>query len=183
MKVNEGFALFRTYVDAAKGSRLQSFFMESIDMMKPVKITIRSQSIGREGTEDIETVAAGRMTEKNNKFYAFYEESEASGMAGTKTTIKWDYDRVIILRGGTVDCRQEFALGLVNESIYQTPYLTLPMRLVTEYLDVCCRDKVWHIELEYALEICGEPHSKMKLKLEIEEDLEREYEGSTGCCH
>ena len=74
------------------------------------------------------------MAEKNNKYYVFYDESEAAGLAGTKTTIKWDYERVIILRSGTVDCRQEFAGGLVSESMYRTPYLALPMRLTTDYL-------------------------------------------------
>lgn len=120
---------------------------------------------------------------KNNKYYVFYDESEAAGLAGTKTTIKWDYERVIILRSGTVDCRQEFAGGLVSESMYRTPYLALPMRLTTEYLYVYCRDKVWHIDLEYVLELEGQTRSRFKLKMEIEEDVKREYEGSTGCCH
>lgn len=151
--------------------------------MQPVKIHIYSQSRSSEGTENIETTAYGRLAEKNNKFYVFYEEDAASGLAGTKTTLKWDHERVIILRSGTVDCRQEFAAGLVCESLYRTPYLTLPMRLTTEYLYVYCRDRVWHIELEYALELDGQAHSRLKLKIEIEEDVKREYEGSTGCCH
>ena len=100
-----------------------------------------------------------------------------------QATIKWDYERVIILRSGTVDCRQEFAGGLVSESMYRTPYLALPMRLTTEYLYVYCRDKVWHIDLEYVLELEGQTRSRFKLKMEIEEDVKREYEGSTGCCH
>ena len=136
-----------------------------------------------ENTENIETTAYGRLAEKNNKYYVFYDESEAAGLAGTKTTIKWDYERVIILRSGTVDCRQEFAGGLVSESMYRTPYLALPMRLTTEYLYVYCRDKVWHIDLEYVLELEGQTRSRFKLKMEIEEDVKREYEGSTGCCH
>ena len=82
--------------------------------MQPVKIHIYSQSHSSAGTENIETQLreTGR---KNNKYYVFYDESEAAGLAGTKTTIKWDYERVIILRSGTVDCRQEFAGGLVSE--------------------------------------------------------------------
>ena len=68
-------------------------------------------------------------------------------------------------------------------SVYRTPYLALPMRLTTEYLYVYCRDKVWHIDLEYVLELEGQTRSRFKLKMEIEEDVKREYEGSTGCCH
>ena len=74
--------------------------------MQPVKIHIYSQSHSSAGTENIETTAYGRLAEKNNKYYVFYDESEAAGLAGTKTTIKWDYERVIILRSGTVDCRR-----------------------------------------------------------------------------
>ena len=70
--------------------------------MQPVKIHIYSQSHSSAGTENIETTAYGRLAEKNNKYYVFYDESEAAGLAGTKTTIKWDYERVIILRSGTV---------------------------------------------------------------------------------
>ena len=66
--------------------------------MQPVKIHIYSQSHSSAGTENIETTAYGRLAEKNNKYYVFYDESEAAGLAGTKTTIKWDYERVIILR-------------------------------------------------------------------------------------
>lgn len=152
-------------------------------MMQPVKIHIYSQSSGKDAAEQIETVAYGTLTEKNNKFYVLYEEPEASGMAGTKTTLKWDTERVILLRRGTVESRQEFAGELADVSVYRTPYLTLELRTVTEYIYIYHRDKVWHIELEYALEIGGEPHSKMKLRLEIEEDVKREDEGSTGCCH
>ena len=128
--------------------------------MQPVKIHIYSQSHSSAGTENIETTAYGRLAEKNNKYYVFYDESEAAGLAGTKTTIKW-----------------------VSESMYRTPYLALPMRLTTEYLYVYCRDKVWHIDLEYVLELEGQTRSRFKLKMEIEEDVKREYEGSTGCCH
>ena len=56
--------------------------------MQPVKIHIYSQSRSSEGTENIETTAYGRLAEKNNKFYVFYEEDAASGLAGTKTTLK-----------------------------------------------------------------------------------------------
>lgn len=56
------------------------------------------------------------------------------------------------------------------------------MRLTTEYLYVYCRDKVWHIDLEYVLELEGQTRGRFKLKMEIEEDVKREYEGSTGSC-
>ena len=77
--------------------------------------------------------------------------------------------------------RKSFTLMAVDGSLGSIP--ALPMRLTTEYLYVYCRDKVWHIDLEYVLELEGQTRSRFKLKIEIEEDVKREYEGSTGCCH
>ena len=56
--------------------------------MQPVKIHIYSQSHSSAGTENIETTDYGILEEKNNQYYVFYDESEAEGLAGTKTTIK-----------------------------------------------------------------------------------------------
>ena len=50
--------------------------------MQPVKIHIYSQSHSSAGMENIETTAYGRLAEKNNKYYVFYDESEAAGLAG-----------------------------------------------------------------------------------------------------
>mgnify|MGYP000273155083 CR=1 FL=1 len=76
------------------------------------------------------------MAEKNGKFYVFYDETEAVGMQGTKTTIKWNYDNVVIIRSGTVESRQEFAQGLECISVYKTPYITFGLKTNTEYLYV-----------------------------------------------
>lgn len=151
--------------------------------MKPVSIHIYSQSYGSDSQEQMKTLAYGKLTEKNNKFYAFYDESEESGLLGTKTTIKWDDDRVIILRNGSVNSRQEFAEGLTDESVYKTPYIMLSMKTITDYMYVYRLEKTWHIELKYSLEIGGEPQNKMHLKITIEEDIKREYEGSVSDCH
>ena len=110
------------------------------------------------------------MAEKNGKFYVFYDETEAVGMQGTKTTIKWNYDNVVIIRSGTVESRQEFAQGLECISVYKTPYITFGLKTNTEYLYVYCRDGIWNIELEYMLEIAGQEQSEMKIKITIEED-------------
>lgn len=52
--------------------------------MQPVKIHIYSQSHSSAGTENIETTAYGRLAEKNNKYYVFYDESEAAGLQALK---------------------------------------------------------------------------------------------------
>ena len=103
--------------------------------MKPVKIRIISSVKDENGRQQpSEQICFGRMAEKNGTNYVFYEESEVTGLEGTKTTIKWNDERIIILRSGTLDHRQEFCQGLVDKSLYQTPYLKIPLETATKYL-------------------------------------------------
>ena len=49
--------------------------------MQPVKIHIYSQSHSSAGMENIETTAYGRLAEKNNKYYVFYDEGKVDELA------------------------------------------------------------------------------------------------------
>lgn len=139
--------------------------------MKPVKIRIISSVKDENGRQQpSEQICFGRMAEKNGTNYVFYEESEVTGLEGTKTTIKWNDERIIILRSGTLDHRQEFYQGLVDKSLYQTPYLKIPLETATKYLYTGFRKGVWNLEIEYSLSHSGQPYGDMKILIEIEED-------------
>lgn len=139
--------------------------------MKPVKIRIISSVKDENGRQQpSEQICFGRMAEKNGTNYVFYEESEVTGLEGTKTTIKWNDERIIILRSGTLDHRQEFCQGLVDKSLYQTPYLKIPLETETKYLYTGFRKGVWNLEIEYSLSHSGQPYGDMKILIEIEED-------------
>ena len=139
--------------------------------MKPVKIRIISSVKDENGRQQpSEQICFGRKAEKNGTNYVFYEESEVTGLEGTKTTIKWNDERIIILRSGTLDHRQEFCQGLVDKSLYQTPYLKIPLETATKYLYTGFRKGVWNLEIEYSLSHSGQPYGDMKILIEIEED-------------
>jgi uncharacterized beta-barrel protein YwiB (DUF1934 family) len=139
--------------------------------MKPVKIRIISSVKDENGRQQpSEQICFGRMAEKNGTNYVFYEESEVTGLEGTKTTIKWNDERIIILRSGTLDHRQEFCQGLVDKSLYQTPYLKIPLETATKYLYTGFRKGIWNLEIEYSLSHSGQPYGDMKILIEIEED-------------
>ncbi len=58
--------------------------------MQKAKITVSGVSRNSDGVSRLETVNTGTFTEKNGYCYARYEETEASGMSGTTTTVKWN---------------------------------------------------------------------------------------------
>ena len=150
--------------------------------MKPVKIKVSSSNKSRwqDQAEKLEVVSFGRLAEKNGKYYVLYDETEASGLAGTKTTIKWEKQRVVVIRTGKVEHRQEFAPGFSSHSLYQTPYLTIPMETVTSSVHIGGSGSSWKIDLEYDLFYDAQDGNHINLSIEIEEDKQGEYQGYTG---
>lgn len=139
--------------------------------MKPVKITITSQGKqGKEALPQTKQVYHGVMTEKSGKYYVLYNEDAQSGLEGTKTTLKWDQERVIIIRSGSVEHRQEFCQGLKDQSLYQTPYLKLPLLTDTSYVYTGFKKGCWTLEMVYTLYHGQEPYGDMRIFIEIEED-------------
>ncbi|MDO4177692.1 MAG: DUF1934 domain-containing protein [Phascolarctobacterium sp.] len=120
-----------------------------------------------------ENIYKGTMTEKNGKYYCMYEEEKGSDLEGTKTTIKWDQEHVILLRCGSLNHRQEFCEGLRDASIYQTPYMEIPIVTDTKFLHTYFFNGAWCLEMEYALEHSGARYGDMKIFIEIREEIVR----------
>lgn len=140
--------------------------------MEPVRIRIVSSTREKGSADQVtEQRYKGVLTEKAGKCYVIYEEDAQSGLEGTKTTVKWDQERVIILRNGSVSHRQEFCKGLADNSVYVTPYMKIPLTTETSYLYTSFREGIWRLEIEYTLYHGGEPYGDMKILIEIEEDM------------
>lgn len=135
--------------------------------MKPVKVRIVSRNKGDE-SQTIEHHYSGQFAEKQGKNYVIYAENEQSGLEGTKTTIKWDQERILILRNGSVQHRQEFARGLIDYSVYLTPYLKIPLKTETRYIYTYFRKGVWHLEIEYNLFHDDALYGEIQILVEIE---------------
>ncbi|MEA5091681.1 hypothetical protein SDC9_40079 [bioreactor metagenome] len=143
--------------------------------MKPVKITINSFSGQLTNPDKITVVAYGKMAKRVDKYYAVYEETSLTGMEGTKTTIKWDEHSVTILRTGTYNNRQEYIVGYPCESVYTTPYLTIPIKSTTNVVEIKKNRKMWNLHVEYELEVGQEANGSVILDIEIEEDVSSEH--------
>ena len=119
--------------------------------MQQAIIKVSGVSRSREGTSRLETVNAGTFTEKNGYCYARYEETEASGMAGTTTTLKWNGSQVFLIRHGAYEMYQEFTEGGTYAGDYRTPYLMIPLETKTKKVRVKKLPWGWKLQLEYEL--------------------------------
>ena len=59
---------------------------------------------------------------KEGKAYLRYEESEVSGMAGSKTLLKYDGNQVNIRRFGSVNSVLSIVVNELMHTFYKTPY-------------------------------------------------------------
>lgn len=129
----------------------------------------------------VETVsyrAAGRFTRRGNLSFLSYEEPEASGLAGTRTTVVIGDGSVRILRAGAVSWRQEFIVGRVTESVSETAMGPLSIRMETRETDWDLTDGAGFLRMVYTAEVVGLFCHRNELCIEVRED--RSIHGCEG---
>jgi len=123
----------------------------------------------------IELITVGHYYEKNGVHYILYNDSEISGLEGTKTMLKVYNDYVVLVRVGSVTHRQEFRLGTKSHSTYVTPYVSMNMGILTQNIDLALDRLVKDIYIRYELEINGQWQSTNTLSISVREDIKSGY--------
>lgn len=122
-------------------------------MKRAIISVLSKQNIDDEG---IEVVTPGEFFKKDEFYYAAYNETEISGMEGTKTTLKIKNDKVFIIRDGTTSAKMEFQKGKQNVSLYNTPYGVLELKIKTFELDVNVNEVGGSVYIRYHMEMQGQ---------------------------
>ncbi len=124
-------------------------------MKKDVIISIKGkQALEDQEDDTIELVTAGRLTSHGADGYLLsYEESELTGLEGTRTTFRVQQDKVSLIRTGAVCSQMIFELGRKHTSLYQTPYGSMEVGISAKEIDVGLNDHGGHLHIDYAIEI------------------------------
>ncbi|WP_416187682.1 DUF1934 domain-containing protein [Clostridium perfringens] len=135
-------------------------------MSKKAIISICStQDIGEK--EKIEVVTVGEFSINGDEFIATYDETEISGMEGTKTTLKIKGDKVVLHREGTTSTKMEFQKNNIQVALYNTPYGMLELKTSTKELDLDVNEKGGNISIKYHLIAGGQEPIKTNLDMKI----------------
>ena len=135
-------------------------------MIKKAIISICStQDIGEK--EKIEVVTVGEFSINGDEFIATYDETEISGMEGTKTTLKIKGDKVLLHREGTTSTKMEFQKDNTQVALYNTPYGMLELKTSTKELDLDVNEKGGNISIKYHLIAGGQEPIKTNLDMKI----------------
>lgn len=125
-------------------------------MEKSVILSIRGQQTFDDNSkpEVIELVTEGTLTDhRDGKFTVRYQESQLTGLEGTRTTIQVQPDSVCILREGQVNSQMVFEEGRRHLTMYNTPYGAMAIGVNTRRMKVDLDGTGGSIEIDYALEV------------------------------
>ena len=135
-------------------------------MSKKAIISICStQDIGEK--EKIEVVTVGEFSINGDEFIATYDETEISGMEGTKTTLKIKGDKVVLHTEGATSTKMEFQKDNTQVALYNTPYGMLELKTSTKELDLDVNEKGGNISIKYHLIAGGQEPIKTNLDMKI----------------
>lgn len=130
-------------------------------------ISVKSiQSIDGEA-ETVELITEGKFFKDNDRYMAEYEESEISGMEGTKTILKIEDNSLTIMRRGTTNSNIVFKKGVSDRSIYSTPFGSLEVLIKPTKVDINVDEKGGKVELQYRMEAAGFEPIDNSLELNI----------------
>lgn len=92
-------------------------------MKKDVLIKIVGTQIVDDDSSSIEILTVGTFYRRNESYYISYDESEATGLAGSHTTLKIDpTNRVTLLRSGRAATNLVIESGRRHQCNYGTEY-------------------------------------------------------------
>lgn len=122
-------------------------------MEKEVVITIKSsQQLGEEEHDGAELITYGTYRYKSGAARLCYDESELTGMDGTRTVFDVKPGEVVLSRRGAVDSRMIFLPGQRSDFLYRTEYGMLTLGLDTRRIDCALDEHGGDMRIDYDLD-------------------------------
>lgn len=137
-------------------------------MKKDVIISIRGLQQAQDETSDpITLVTAGRFYRKNGSYYISYEETELTGLEGTRTTLKVAPDSVKVIRTGLYPSELLLEQGKRHMSLYHTEFGDLSIVVSTQSIQNTLTDEGGDLDVKYTVEVANTPIGVNHLSLNI----------------
>lgn len=136
-------------------------------MDNKVLISVKTKQYIDGQPETIELITEGVYYKEGNQFFAEYEETEISGMDGTKTTMKIEDDTLTIMREGTTHSNLVFKKGQNHRSLYNTPFGALEVTVKPKKVQIDVNETGGNVKLEYRMDATGFESIENSLELNI----------------
>jgi uncharacterized beta-barrel protein YwiB (DUF1934 family) len=122
-------------------------------MSKDIIITIKGLSNAGSDSDTVELITAGKYYTRNGTHYFTYNESEITGMEGTKTIVKVEDKKVTLTRKGPVSTQLIFEEGFKYFNHYSTDFGDFLLGVDTRKVELNLGRHAGDIEVDYTLDI------------------------------
>ena len=116
---------------------------------------------------DISLLTEGEFEYQDGAYFIDYEESELTGLEGTKTSIEIGTNYVSLQRNGTVNSHMLFMKDRKTSSYYSTPYGDRQIDIFTDYLNIDISPTGGKINVDYFIDINNHSTGKNNFEIEI----------------
>ena len=118
---------------------------------------------------DISLTTEGDFAFSDGAYFIDYEESEITGLEGTKTSIEIGKDYISLQRNGTVNTHMLFMKNRKTSSYYNTPYGDMQIDIFTDNLNIDVNSNGGKINVDYFIDINNLPTGKNNFEIQIRE--------------
>ena len=123
-------------------------------MLKDVWISISNiQGCEQDDEEQLEFTTDGYYYYEDGVGCLSYEESEVTGLEGTRTSMIVMPDQVVVDRDGLITSRMVFKEGTKNSFLYETPYGKATMGIDTRRIRRSLDENGGQVEIDYVVDV------------------------------
>ena len=137
--------------------------------MKDVIISVVGMQLGENGPDSMELVTAGKYGISSDEFRLTWQESEISGMEGTKTSLTVQPGFVSLHREGALNTRMDFEEGKKHYFLYETPFGSATMGLSTRSIRSRLDRHGGELEIDYVIDMDQTVVGRNRFHIRVEE--------------
>lgn len=143
-------------------------------MKKDAMITIVGEQRVDGDDDRVELVTAGSFCRRKDSYYILYNESEATGFAGSKTMVKYERDRrrVTITRTGTTRSEIVIEQGERHQSSYDMGFGGLTIGVSCNHMVEELTDDGGELEFAYSLDMNSTLTSEHRVIMQVRTESE-----------
>ena len=135
---------------------------------KKVLLTISStQRFQAEKPETTKLVTEGEMQIDGDMVILSYEESELTGLTGTRTSFCIGKDSVTLTRTGSIESKMTFVVGQEDHSLYDKGFGALMIAVRAEEIRSNIRENGGTLQVVYAIVIEEETAGMIEYRIEV----------------
>ena len=138
-------------------------------MKKDVLISIRGVQRVEGQEETIELMTVGNLYKKKDFYYLSYDETEATGFEGARTTLKLENDRVTMLRSGPYRSQLIVERGRRHQCYYGTEHGEMLIGVSGGSISSTLGDNGGNLRFNYSLDINTSLASENEVYIDVRE--------------